>query len=40
MCIVIVKFSDWQVVMGDDLCLSVEWGRDRWADGQWAHGAR
>jgi len=26
MYIVIVKFSDWQVVSGDGLCLSVEWG--------------
>ena len=33
MYIVIVKFSDWQVVSGDGLCLSVEWGRGRWADG-------
>uniref|UniRef100_A0A7N2RCI1 Transducin/WD40 repeat-like superfamily protein n=1 Tax=Quercus lobata TaxID=97700 RepID=A0A7N2RCI1_QUELO len=28
-----------KVMIGDSLCLSVEWGRDRWADGQWVHGA-
>nr|XP_023872829.1 zinc finger MYM-type protein 1-like [Quercus suber] len=32
MCIVIVKFSDWQVMIGDNLCLSVEWGG---VDGYW-----
>ena len=37
--IVIVKFSDWQVMIGNGLCLSVEWGRYRWAGGQRAHGA-
>ena len=26
MYIAIVKFSDWQVVSGDSLCLFVEWG--------------
>ena len=26
MYIVVVKFSDWQVVSGDGLCLSIEWG--------------
>ena len=26
MYIVIVKFSDWQVVSGNGLCLFVEWG--------------
>ena len=40
MYIVIVKFSNWQVVSGDGLCLSVEWGGDRWADGHMGLGGK
>ena len=40
MYIVIVKFSDWQVVSGDGLCLFVEWGGGRWANGHMGPGSK
>ena len=40
MYIVILKFSDWQVVSGDGLCLSIEWGGGRWADGHMGPGSK
>ena len=41
---VIVKFYDWQaIVIGASdmcLCLSIEWGGGRWADGHMGPGAQ